>query len=105
MRSALLQLCLLLAAWPALAADPGAGRALAAQRCQACHGVDGLSRQPNAPNIAGDPEFYLAKQLAAFKSGRRQDEQMQIVAQELSDRQIEDLVAWYASIQVEAILP
>ena len=52
------------------AGDAKAGRAKA-QMCQACHGSDGLSTVPDAPNIAGQVEGYLATQLRAFKSGAR----------------------------------
>jgi cytochrome c553 len=59
-----------LASGNACAGDAKAGRARA-QLCQACHGVDGLSKVPDAPNIAGQVEPYLAAQLRAFKSGAR----------------------------------
>ena len=83
----------------AQAGDPKAGRARA-QLCQACHGIDGMSKVPDAPNIAGQVEGYLALQLRAFKSGSRKSEAMNLVAAQLSDRDIDDLAAWYASIEV-----
>src|SRR5215203_6098979 len=45
------------------AADARAGRAKVAGVCQACHGMDGLSKNPEAPNLAGQIEQYLAKSL------------------------------------------
>jgi cytochrome c553 len=81
------------------AGDARAGRAKA-QLCQACHGVDGLSKVPDAPNIAGQVEGYLAAQLRAFKSGARKSEAMTLVAAQLSDQDIDNLAAWYASIEV-----
>ena len=83
----------------ARAGDAKAGRAKA-QACQACHGVDGLSKVPEAPNIAGQVEGYLAAQLRAFKSGVRKNDQMTLVAAQLSDQDIDDLAAWYASIGI-----
>jgi len=83
----------------AYAGDAKAGRARA-QLCQACHGVDGLSKVPDAPNIAGQVEGYLATQLRAFRTGTRKSEAMNLVAAQLSDRDIDDLAAWYASIEV-----
>ena len=50
------------------AGDVKAGRAKALM-CQACHGLDGLSKTPDAPNIAGQTEPYLVAQLQAYKSG------------------------------------
>lgn len=82
----------------ALAGDPVAGKARA-QQCAPCHGIDGVSRQPNAPTIAGESEVYLTKQLKAFRSGERKDEQMSLMAKSLSDEDIANLVAWYSSIE------
>ena len=90
---------LLCASGAAHAGDAKAGRARA-QLCQACHGIDGMSKVPDAPNIAGQVEGYLATQLHAFKSGTRKSEAMNLVAAQLSDRDIDDLAAWYSSIEV-----
>lgn len=95
---------LLLAGGPAAAGDPAAGRKKAGQ-CQTCHGLDGLSQQPDAPTIAGDSAMYLEKQLKAFRSGARSDPRMSIVAEGLSDQDIADLAAYYATIEVTAKVP
>jgi len=96
---------LLLAAAPASAAgDIVAGRKKAAA-CQTCHGLDGLSKLPDAPNIAGDPEDYLVRQLTAFKKGERKNEMMSIVVQALSEKDVEDLAAYYAAIEVTVKVP
>ena len=76
-----------------------AGRAKA-RMCEACHGLDGRSRMPEAPNLAGQVEGYLAAQLTAFKTGQRRNEQMAVIAQALSPQQIDDLAAYYAAIEV-----
>ena len=55
--------------------------------------------------IGGESDMYLTKQLEAFRSGERRHEQMSIVAQGLSDEDIADLAAWYASIQFEVRMP
>jgi cytochrome c553 len=89
---------------PALAADASAGRALAGQ-CQTCHGLDGIAQIPIAPNIAGESQIYLEKQLKAFRSGARENEMMSVVAQNLSDEDISNLAAWYESIEVTASMP
>ena len=90
---------LVLSAGHAAAADLAAGRAKA-MACQACHGMDGLSKVPDAPNIAGQNEAYLVAQLQAFKTGRRQNESMSVVAATLSDSDIAALAAYYAAIEV-----
>ena len=71
-----------------------------AQKCEVCHGLDGMSKLPEAPNIAGQPEQYLVKQIAAFKTGKRQNEMMSLVVKELSRKDIEDIAAYYAAIEV-----
>ncbi len=81
------------------AGDVKAGR-LKAQMCQACHGMDGLSKVPDAPNIAGQTEQYLVAQLQAFKTGSRKNDAMSVVAPSLSDGDIEDLAAYYSAIEI-----
>ncbi|MEM8790541.1 MAG: cytochrome c [Pseudomonadota bacterium] len=94
----------LLIADVAAAADPAAGRKKAGQ-CRVCHGIDGIAKIPIAPHLAGESEIYLATQLKAFRSGKREHEMMTVVAQGLSDEDIRDLSAWYASIKITATLP
>lgn len=83
--------------------DPARGETLMPQ-CRTCHGADGLARAINAPNIAGESATYLAGELADFRDGVRVHEQMSVVAQALSDQDIADLAAWYASQTVTATL-
>ena len=73
--------------------------------CQGCHGLDGLSKNPESPNLAGQVEGYLVRSLAAYKSGERKNESMNIVAKDLSDEDIADVAAYYASIQVDVLPP
>ncbi|WP_024574607.1 MULTISPECIES: cytochrome c [unclassified Afipia] len=86
------------------AGDAKAGRKKA-QMCAACHGIDGVSKMPMAPNIAGSPAMYLEKQLKAFRSEERKEENMNVVAKPLSDADIADLAAWYSGITVDVTLP
>jgi cytochrome c553 len=81
------------------AGDIKAGRTKALM-CQACHGLDGLSKTPDAPNIAGQTEPYLVAQLQAFKSGTRKNDAMSVVAQSLSDADTENLAAYYSAIEI-----
>ena len=86
------------------AGDAAAGRKKARQ-CQTCHGIDGIAKIPIAPHIAGESEIYLATQLKAFRSGKREHEIMSVIAKNLSDEDISDLSAWYASIKITATMP
>jgi hypothetical protein len=88
----------------AYAADPAAGRSKARQ-CQACHGIDGVSRLAEAPNLAGQVETYLVKALHDYQSGARKNEMMTLMVAKLTDQDIADLAAWYAAIQIEVKKP
>lgn len=89
---------------PARAGDAKAGRK-AATACQTCHGLDGLSKLPEAPNLAGQVEPYLVKALTEYRDGKRSNEIMNVVAKGLSDTEIADLAAFYAGIQIEVLPP
>jgi cytochrome c553 len=94
-----------LAAGTATGADATAGRAKASGVCAVCHGLNGIAKNPEAPNLAGDNAAYIAKQLHAFQSGARKQEQMSIIAQSLSEQDIADVAAWYSSLKVTVELP
>jgi cytochrome c553 len=89
----------------ALAAGNVATGRQKAMQCQTCHGLDGLSKMPESPNIAGNPEQYLVRQLNAFRKGERKNDMMSIVVQQLSDQDVADLAAYYAAIEVTVKLP
>ena len=84
---------------PALAqeGDAEAGREKAAL-CAACHGPNGISVNPLWPNLAGQHEAYLAKQIRDFRDGVREDISMQPFVTGLSEQDIADLAAFYASL-------
>jgi len=87
------------------AGDAKAGRAKAESVCSVCHGVDGLAKIPEAPNLAGQSESYLTEQIAAFKSGERKNEMMSVVVQDLSPTDIENLAAYYSGIEISVKTP
>jgi cytochrome c553 len=87
------------------AGDARAGRQKVAGLCQACHGMDGLSKNPESPNLAGQIENYLVKALSEYRAGERKNESMNIVAKDLTDEEIANVAAFYSSIQVEVIPP
>ena len=89
----------------AAAGDAAAGRQKAMQVCAVCHGPNGVAVAPETPNLAGEPEGYLTRQLKAFRSGKRQHEVMAVIAKSLSDDDIANLAAWFNSIQVTATPP
>ncbi len=76
-----------------------------ARSCAVCHGQLGISSVPNAPNLAGQPAMYLVEQLKAYRSGKRPNEIMSVIARPLTDDDIADLSAWYSAIRLEATAP
>jgi cytochrome c553 len=80
-----------------LAGDAEAGKAKAAS-CAGCHGAEGVSSNPMWPNLAGQKEGYLVKQLKAFRDGVRSDPMMTPMAKPLSDADIENLAAYFSSL-------
>lgn len=74
------------------------GAALAAEKgCVACHGVNGKAIAPMYPNLNGQWENYLRKQLVAYRDGSRKNAIMSIQAQNLSDEDIVVLAAHYGN--------
>ena len=82
----------------AIAGDAAAGKAKAAS-CNACHGATGISAIPTYPNLAGQKEAYLSKQMKAFKDGTRKDPTMNAMAKPLSDADIANLSAHFAGLK------
>ena len=77
------------------AGDAAAGKDKAAS-CVACHGPDGNSIAPNFPNLAGQSESFLYKQLKDFKAGKRSDPTMDAMIMPLDDQTMQDVSAFFA---------
>jgi cytochrome c553 len=82
---------------PILAADIAAGKAKSVA-CGACHGSNGISMIPMYPNLAGQKEQYLILQMKAFRDGDRKNMVMAPMAAGLSDSDIANISAYYASL-------
>jgi len=79
------------------AADADAGK-VKSGTCSACHGPTGVSASPMFPNLAGQNDAYIIKQLKDFKSGARTDAMMAPMAANLSDADMADLAAHFSSL-------
>jgi len=105
-RRSVWRLALTVALWTAVTdatraqGDPLAGRKKA-DVCATCHGMDGLAKIPEAPNLAGQNNAYMIAQLLAFQSGERTNEMMTIVVKPLTPTDIDDLAAYYAAIEIK----
>jgi len=84
--------------------NPVAGKGIATQVCAACHGADGNSIQAAFPRLAGQKESYLYSQLLNFASGARQNELMAGIVSGLSERNKQDVAAYF-SRQVSNVNP
>ncbi|MWV10938.1 c-type cytochrome [Pseudomonas sp. R-28-1W-6] len=80
----------------AIVGDAEAGKAKTAV-CGACHAADGNSAAPNFPKLAGQGERYLLKQLNDIKGGKRQVLEMTGLLTNLSDQDLADIAAYFAS--------
>jgi cytochrome c553 len=88
---------LTLPAASALAADPEAGREMAALWA-VCHGADGVSVAAESPNLAAQKSDYPVAQLEAFREGKRTNPLMNAIAAQLDDAEIENLAAHFAAL-------
>ena len=95
-----LMLAVLLAASCSALAESGdveAGHKKSAP-CQVCHGARGISISPQFPNLAGQNADYLVAALKHYRNGRRKNPIMQAQAANLTQRDILDITAYFASL-------
>ncbi len=78
--------------------DVARGEQLAdAEDCKKCHNMNGLSDDTDDPNIAGLSATYAFKQMKDYQSKNRDERGMYRAVRKLSDQQIADLAAYYAT--------
>jgi cytochrome c553 len=81
----------------AVAADLAAGQEKA-EMCVGCHGENGISQMENVPSLAGQVDQFIQWQLVFFRAGARKNEQMQPIVEQLSNEDIRNLGAYFASL-------
>lgn len=79
------------------AGDGAKAVTLAANLCSSCHGEDGNSLVPAFPKLAGQQAVYLLRELKDYKSGKRESEVMAPIVSGLSEEDLANLAAFYAS--------
>jgi cytochrome c553 len=82
--------------------DLARGQAIATQVCSACHAIDGSRGSPANPILAGQHPEYIVKQLTEFKAGKRTSPIMQGMAAPLSEEDMRNVAAFYASKHAKA---
>src|SRR5271154_3828113 len=90
-------IALLIGCGRAAAADTAADKALA-EGCAGCHGANGVSQTPLTPSLAGEPDDFTQWQLVYFRGGARKSEVMGPIGEALSNVDIRNLGAYYASL-------
>ncbi|MCP4411625.1 MAG: cytochrome c, partial [Gammaproteobacteria bacterium] len=68
-----------------------------ANQCFACHGVNGVSVNPDFPSLAGQSKVYIIKQLKAFKSGERKSPIMATMESGLDDEDISAVADYFSN--------
>jgi cytochrome c553 len=92
----------IISAGSAFAAEPNAEKgAQISSQCAACHGSDGMSVDTSIPNLAGQHYAYLLAQTNAFRDRTRINPIMNQMVQSLTQEQIEDIAAYYASVAIQ----
>jgi cytochrome c553 len=81
--------------------EPAKGAAISASVCAACHTNDGSRGSPASPILQGQHPDYLVKQLTEFKAGKRESPIMRPMAQPLSEADMRNVAAFYASKQAK----
>ncbi|NOQ64011.1 MAG: c-type cytochrome [Methyloprofundus sp.] len=84
------------------APDIAAGKE-GAGMCFSCHGAEGNSKRSNFPSLAGQKPAYLVNQLRAFRDGQRKNGMMQNMTSKLSNADINNLAAYFASLDYKSV--
>ena len=90
-------LALMMTPMATLAGDASKAISLAGNLCASCHGEDGNSLVPNFPKLAGQQAVYLLRELKDYKSGKRESEVMVPLVSSLSEEDLANLAAYFAS--------
>jgi cytochrome c553 len=75
-----------------------------AQRCDRCHGVNGNSTDPRSPALAAQRADYLEQAMRAYRKGGRKNKAMKAMLDGLSDTEIDNLAAYYASQRARSVV-
>lgn len=67
--------------------------------CAGCHGDNGISQTENIPSLAGQPDQFLQWQLVFFRAGSRKNEQMQPIAEEITNEDIRSFGAYFSKLE------
>src|SRR6478752_8583492 len=66
--------------------------------CSGCHGENGISQTENIPSLAGQPDQFIQWQLVFFRAGSRKNDQMQPIAEEITNEDIRNFGAYFSKM-------
>jgi cytochrome c553 len=78
--------------------DLAAGKAIAAENCSDCHGMDGRGATAEIPNLAAQPTQYLVDAMHAYRDGGRRHAALQDMAANMSEADISNIAGYYSSL-------
>jgi len=88
-----------------LSGDAAAGKTIAERDCKGCHGLDGKGIAPAIPNLAAQRERYLLASLQEYKEGKRPHAALREMAGRMSDADMRNVAAYFASLPAVASVP
>ncbi len=67
-------------------------------QCAACHGAEGIAKDVEIPNLAGQHDRYLVEQLKNFRTGKRPHKEMRYMSRHITDEELEALAQYYSNL-------
>ncbi len=67
-------------------------------QCAACHGADGVARDAETPDLAGQHDVYIYRQLRAFRSGARPHKEMRYMGRHMTDEEMRAIASYYSGL-------
>ena len=84
-------------------------KTLVLRACSLCHGLDGRATTGGnsaiTPNLTAQQRDYLIAKLKDYRSGKIKQPQMSLIAQKLTNEDIENVSDWYSKIKIKITLP
>lgn len=87
------------------AADPQAGRTIAAGQCFACHRADGSGAAPGIPRLAGQDPAYLVEAMQQYAAGNRRHAVLSDMTSPLGENAMRNVAVYYGSLPALAAAP
>jgi cytochrome c553 len=67
-------------------------------QCAACHGADGIARDAEVPDLAGQHDVYLYNQMRDYRRGKRKHEEMRYMGRHMTDEEMRAIAEYYSGL-------